>query len=76
MFLGLAFLNDPLVLFLTGLVLLGLLFGYLATEFERRKRNIGSILILGVIALCALAVYPPKDTLKRGIDIGGGSSFT
>ena len=76
MFLGIAFLTDPLVLFVTGLVLLGLLFGYLATEFERRKRNVGSILILGVTALCALAVYPPSETLKKGIDIGGGSSFT
>jgi SecD/SecF fusion protein len=74
--LGLAILNDPLALFLSGLALLILFFWYFATEVDRRKRNVGSVLVLGVIALCALAVWPPDKTLKGGIDIVGGSAFT
>jgi len=74
--LGLAILNDPLALFLSGLALLILFFWYFATEVDRRKRNVGSILVIGVTALCALAVWPPDKTLKGGIDIVGGSAFT
>ncbi|MGB1129759.1 MAG: protein translocase subunit SecD, partial [Haloferula sp.] len=40
------------------------------------KRNIGSILILGLCSLCLLALIPPSKTLKGGIDIIGGSAFT
>ena len=74
--LGLAILNDPLALFLSGLALLILFFWYFATDIDRRKRNVGSILVIGVTALCALAVWPPQDTIKGGIDIVGGSAFT
>ena len=74
--LAITFFNDPLVIFLTGLGLLVLFFWYFATEIEERKRNIGTLLLLGIVALCALAVYPPKERLKKAIDIGGGSSFT
>ena len=38
------FLRQPLPLFIEGLLILVLLFWYFATEFDRRKRNIGSIL--------------------------------
>ncbi len=75
-FLAASLLKDPMVLFLSGLALLVLFFWYFATDFERRKRNIGSVLILGICALCALALYPPKEALKGGIDLVGGSSFT
>ncbi|MES2981360.1 MAG: protein translocase subunit SecD [Verrucomicrobiota bacterium] len=74
--LAITFFNDPLVIFLTGLGLLVLFFWYFATEIEERKRNIGTLLLLGIVLLCALAVYPPKERLKKAIDIGGGSSFT
>lgn len=68
--------NDPLVVFGTGLTLLILFFWYFATDVERRKRNIGTVLTIGVCALCVLAATPPKERLKGGIDILGGSSFT
>ena len=68
--------SDPLVLFLSGLGLLILFIWYFATESDRRKRNIGSILILGLCSLCLLALIPPSKTLKGGIDIIGGSAFT
>ena len=68
--------DDPIVVFLIGLSLLILFFWYFATEVERRKRNIGTVLIIGLTALCLVAVIPPKEKLKGGIDIVGGSSFT
>lgn len=68
-----SFLRDPMVLFLSGLALLILFFWYFATDFEARKRNLGSVLITGVCALCVLAL---QDPLKLGIDLAGGSSFT
>jgi len=71
-----SFYEDPLTLFVVGLILMVLFFWYFATEIERRKRNVGTVLTIGVCALCCLSVYPPKDRLKGGIDILGGSSFT
>ena len=71
-----AFYDDPLTLFLTGLSLLILFFWYFATEIERRKRNVGTVLLFGVVALCIAVVTPPKERLKGGIDIRGGSSFS
>jgi len=69
-------LKDPLTLFAIGMILMILFCWYFATEIERRKRNVGTVLVLGVAALCALAVYPPKERLKTSIDIAGGSSFS
>lgn len=74
--LALEFIADPLVLFLSGLALLILFIWYFVTESDRRKRNIGTILVLGLCTLCALALYPPDKTLKGGIDLVGGSAFT
>lgn len=70
----LTFFKDPIFLFLTGLSLLVLFFWYFATEIERRKRNVGTILTVGIAALCALAIY--SQGLKGGIDIVGGSAFS
>jgi SecD/SecF fusion protein len=71
-----SFFENPLTLFLTGLGLLILFFLYFATGKERRRRNIGTTLLVGVCGLCVLAILPPKERLKGGIDILGGSSFT
>lgn len=68
--------EDPIAIFLIGLSLLILFFWYFATEIERRKRNICSALVVGLTALCLVAVIPPTERLKGGIDIVGGSSFT
>ncbi|WP_367872743.1 protein translocase subunit SecD [Luteolibacter sp. Populi] len=69
-------LKDPMLLFLSGLALLVLFFWYFATDVEIRKRNIGTILIIGTCVLCALAIYPPKENLKGGINLVGGFSYT
>jgi SecD/SecF fusion protein len=71
-----SFLEDPLTVFVTGMILMVLFFWYFATEIERRKRNVGTVLLIGVCALCVLAATPLKERLKGGIDIIGGSSFT
>ncbi len=68
--------EDPLTLFASGLILMILFFWYFATEVERRKRNVGTALTLGICALCILAMTPIKERLKGGIDIVGGSSFS
>jgi SecD/SecF fusion protein len=71
-----AFYEDPLILFCIGLALLILFFWYFATDIERRKRNVGTVLLIGITGFCLLAASPPKERLKGGIDILGGSSFT
>ncbi len=71
--LAIVFFKDPLVLFLIGLALLILFFWYFATEIEKTKRNVGTLLIIGVVGLCSLTIY--YAGLKGGIDIVGGSSF-
>ncbi len=71
-----AFYDDPLTLFLIGLALMILFFWYFATEIERRKRNVGTVLLIGVCALCVMAATPLEKRLKGGIDIVGGSAFT
>jgi SecD/SecF fusion protein len=76
MILSTAFFNDPLIVFGIGLTLLILFFWYFATDVERKKRNVGTVLTIGVCAMCVLAATPPNERLKGGIDIIGGSSFT
>lgn len=71
-----AFFANPYTLFGAGMALLILFFMYFATEIEKNKRNIGTVLFLGVVALCLFSAIPPKERLKGGIDILGGSSFT
>ncbi len=80
---------SPFFIFLAGIAILGLLFWYLATDSEKRKRNLGSVLIAGIIVLCLMALKPPHfetpnadpskppvPTLKPGIDLAGGTAFT
>lgn len=80
---------SPFFIFLSGIAILGLLFWYLATDSEKRKRNVGSVLIAGIIVLCLMALKPPHfetpnpdpskppiPTLKPGIDLAGGTAFT
>ncbi|MDC0304641.1 protein translocase subunit SecD, partial [Akkermansiaceae bacterium] len=55
--------------------IVALIFWYVATEIDRRKRNVGTIAIGIVVALCLVAVLPVKEKLKGGIDLVGGSSF-
>jgi len=68
--------TDPLSLFFYGLLLLVLFGWYFATEHERRKRDVGTVLLVLVTLLCVVALLPLEKKLKGAIDIQGGSSFT
>ncbi len=85
------FSDDRLLTFLAGLGLLGLFFWYFATDFERRKRNIGTIIVVLIAIFSFMAIVPKEQwgniltgktpiskatNLKGGIDLIGGSSFT
>jgi SecD/SecF fusion protein len=74
--LAVAFYESPQALFFMGLVLLVLFAWYFATDLERRKRNVGTALLIGVTLVCLIAMFPLKERLKGGIDILGGSSFS
>ena len=67
--------DNPLIVVSAGIAIVALIFWYVATEIDRRKRNVGTIAIGIVVALCLVAVLPVKDKLKGGIDLVGGSSF-
>ena len=83
--------DDRMLTFLTGLGLLALFFWYFATDFERKKRNIGTIIVAAIGIFSLLSVVPNEKwgdvitgkasltdshNLKGGIDLIGGSSFT
>lgn len=85
------FSDDRLITFLSGLGLLALFFWYFATDFERKKRNIGSIIVVLIAIFSLLSIIPKghwrnvitgkttiseAHSLKGGIDLIGGSSFT
>ena len=85
------FSDDRLMTFLAGLGLLALFFWYFATDFERKKRNIGSIIVVLIAVFSLLSIIPKghwrniitgktalseAHNLKGGIDLIGGSSFT
>ncbi|HAN82730.1 MAG TPA: hypothetical protein DCQ59_05885, partial [Verrucomicrobiales bacterium] len=67
--------DNPLIVVGAGIAIVALIFWYVATEIDRRKRTVGSIAIGIVVALCLAAVLPLEDKLKGGIDLKGGSSF-
>lgn len=66
--------TTPEITFIWGAVLLFLLFFYLGTSVHRSKKLAGTVLALGVSAFCLWAYY--GIGIKKGIDLGGGSSFT
>lgn len=67
--------DNPLIVVGAGIAIVALIFWYVATEIDRRKRTVGTIAIGIVVALCLAAVLPLKEKLKGGIDLIGGSSF-
>ena len=66
---------SPVFTFLFGLALL-LLFGwYFATELSVRKRWIGLVLTVCLTAYCLGQIWPPKEKIRLGLDLQGGTSF-
>ena len=72
---------QPTIVFLSGLLILALLFWYLASDDINRKRKVGTVLISGILVLCIWSLTPRGENsdslpLKPGIDLAGGASFT
>jgi len=66
---------SPALTFTLGLALL-LLFGwYFATELAPRKRWLGLILTVFLVAFCIEQVWPPGQKIRLGLDLQGGTSF-
>ena len=66
---------DPKITFLFGLVLLVLFGWYFATDTGRRKRMLGSVLTVLMVAFCLQSVSPPDKKVHLGLDLQGGTSF-
>ncbi|HWL51096.1 MAG TPA: protein translocase subunit SecD [Chthoniobacteraceae bacterium] len=63
------------LIFLFGLILLALFVAYFAEDRSRYKRIVGSILTVALTGLSLAVIYPPKDTVRLGLDLEGGTSF-
>ncbi|MGV3531985.1 MAG: protein translocase subunit SecD, partial [Chthoniobacteraceae bacterium] len=66
---------DASVTFFYGLVLLVLFGWYFATDLDRTKRILGTVLTVLLAALCVIMVNPPKEKIRLGLDLQGGTSF-
>ena len=79
--------SDPFAVFFTGFVALCLFGWYLATDLDARKRMLGSVLTVLLVAFCLGVAYPLFDvknpagdvvhpgTISLGLDLKGGTSF-
>ena len=66
---------SPTFTFLFGLLLLGLFAWYFMTDAAGRKRAIGLVLTLLLVAFCLEAIIPPEKKIRLGLDLQGGTSF-
>jgi SecD/SecF fusion protein len=66
---------SPTFIFLFGLLLLGLFVWYFMTDAAGRKRTIGLVLTLLLVAFCFEAIIPPEKKIRLGLDLQGGTSF-
>jgi SecD/SecF fusion protein len=78
---------TPVLTFFIGLAILVLFGWYFASESERLRRILGTVLTIVVTAFCLWSVYPPFDQkgpdgviirrgkIHLGLDLQGGTSF-
>ena len=66
---------TPALTFLFGMVLLALFGWYFATELPARKRSLGFVLTILLVAFCIEQVWPPEKKIQLGLDLRGGTSF-
>ena len=78
---------TPALTFFTGLAIVVLFGWYFATESDRLRRILGTVLTIAVTALCLWSTYPPFDQkgsdgkiirrgkIHLGLDLQGGTSF-
>lgn len=61
--------------FFAGLLLLALFIWYFLTDIPLRKRGIGLVLTVFLVAFCLEAIIPPSQKIRLGLDLRGGTSF-
>ena len=66
---------SPSLVFVFGLVILGLFGWYFATEIPARKRWLGLVLTILVTAFCIDQFVPPEQKIRLGLDLKGGTSY-
>lgn len=66
---------SPGLTFAFGLLMLVLFGWYFATEISARKRWLGLVLTVLLVAFCIEEVTPVKDRIRLGLDLQGGTSF-
>ncbi|MFZ4115741.1 MAG: protein translocase subunit SecD [Chthoniobacterales bacterium] len=66
---------SPLIIFFSGLFLLGLFAWYFVTEVDARKRWIGLVLTVLLVSFCLESTVPPSQKIRLGLDLRGGTSF-
>ena len=66
---------SPTTTFIFGLLILGLFIWYFFTDFSLRKRLIGLVLTVILLAFCLEAIIPPDKKIRLGLDLQGGTSF-
>lgn len=66
---------TPTLTFIFGILLLVLFAWYFATDIASRKRNLGLVLTILLVAFCLEQIIPPEAKIRRGLDLRGGTSF-
>ncbi len=66
---------SPALTFSVGLLLLILFGWYFATDFPGRKRWLGLVLSVLLVAFCLEEALPPAKKIPLGLDLQGGTSF-
>jgi len=61
--------------FFMGLGLLVLFGWYFATDYGLRKRLLAAALVILLVIFSVWSIYPPKEKVRLGLDIKGGTSF-
>lgn len=66
---------SPGYTFAFGLLLLALFAWYFATDRFGRKRWLGLVLTVLLVAFCAEELFPVSKNIRLGLDLQGGTSF-
>ncbi len=66
---------SPTLTFFAGLLLLALFIWYFFCDDSLRKRTIGLVLTVLLLAMCIEAIIPPAQKIRLGLDLRGGTSF-
>ncbi len=66
---------SPGFVFVFGLLILALFGWYFSTELFGRKRWLGLVLTVLLVAFCAQELFPVSKHIRLGLDLKGGTSF-